>query len=50
MVLLLKSLNNIGWGRKFRMFRFDPLGTLLMPLSRLKLELWMRRVRMKYNV
>ena len=38
------------WGRKFRMFRFDPLGTLLMPLSRLKLELWMRRVRRKYNV
>ena len=38
------------WGRKFRMFRFDPLGTLLMPLSRLKLELWMRRVRRMYNV
>lgn len=38
------------WGRKFRMFRFDPLGTLLMPLSRLKLELWMRRVRRKYIV
>lgn len=38
------------WGRKFRMFRFDPLGTLIMPLSRLKLEFWMRRVRRKYNV
>lgn len=38
------------WGRKFRMFRFDPLGTLIMPLSRLKLEFWMRSVRRKYNV
>lgn len=38
------------WGRKFRMFRFDPLGTLIMPLSRLRLELWMRRVRRKYSV
>ena len=38
------------WGRMFRMFRFDPLGTLIMPFSRLKLEFWMRRVRRKYNV
>lgn len=38
------------WGRMFRMFRFDPLGTLIMPFSRLKLELWMRRVRRKYKV
>lgn len=38
------------WGRKFRMFRFDPLGTLIMPFSRLQLEFWMRRVRRKYNV
>ena len=38
------------WGRKFRMFRFDPLGTLIMPLSRLRLELWMRRIRRKYSV
>lgn len=38
------------WGRMFRMFRFDPLGTILMPFMRLKLELWMRKVRRKYNV
>ena len=38
------------WGRMFRMIRFDPLGTILMPFMRLKLELWMRRVRRKYNV
>lgn len=38
------------WGRKFRMFRFDPLETLIMPFSRLKLEFWMRSVRRKYNV
>lgn len=38
------------WGRKFRMFRFDPLGTLLMPFSRIKLEIWMRKVRRLYNV
>lgn len=37
------------WGRKFRMFRFDPLGTLIMPFSRLQLELWMRHIRRKYN-
>lgn len=38
------------WGRKFRMFRFDPLGTLLMPFSRIKLEIWMRKVRRRYGV
>lgn len=38
------------WGRKFRMFRFNPLGTLIMPLTRLKLEFWMRSIRRKYNV
>lgn len=38
------------WGRKFRMFRFDPLGTILMPFSRIKLEIWMRNVRRQYGV
>lgn len=38
------------WRRRFRMFRFDPLGTLLMPFTRLKLEIWMRKVRKKYGV
>lgn len=38
------------WGRKFRMFRFDPLGTIIMPFARLKLELWMRRVRKQYGM
>lgn len=38
------------WRRKFRMFRFDPLGTILMPFYRIKLEIWMRKVRRKYNV
>lgn len=38
------------WGRKFRMFRFDPMGTLLLPFTRIALEIWMRRVRRKYNV
>lgn len=38
------------WGRMFRMIRFDPLGTILMPFMRLRLELWMSRVRRKYNV
>lgn len=38
------------WSRKFRMFRFDPFGTLIMPFSRLKLEFWMRSVKRKYNV
>lgn len=38
------------WGRRFRMFRFDPLGTLLMPFTRLELEIWMRKVRKQYGV
>lgn len=38
------------WGRKFRMFRFDPLGTILMPFSRIKLEIRMRKVRKQYKV
>lgn len=38
------------WGRRFRMFRFDPVGTILMPVFRFKLEIWMRRIRRKYNV
>ena len=38
------------WRHKFRMFRFDPLGTILMPFSRIKLEIWMRKVRRKYNL
>ncbi len=38
------------WGRKFRMIRFDLLGTLLMPFMRVKLEIWMRSVRKKYGV
>lgn len=38
------------WGRMFRMIRFDPLGTILMPFMRVKLEIWMRRVRRRYNV
>lgn len=38
------------WGRMFRMIRFDPLGTILMPFMRLKLEIWMRKVRRKYGV
>lgn len=36
--------------RRWRMVRFDPLGTILMPFSRLRLEIWMRRVRRKYGV
>lgn len=38
------------WGRMFKMIRFDPLGTVLMPFMRLKLEFWMRKVRRCYNV
>lgn len=38
------------WKRSFRMIRFDLLGTILMPVMRLRLELWMRIVRRKYNV
>lgn len=36
--------------RRWRMVRFDPLGTIIMPFSRLSLEIWMRSVRRKYSV
>lgn len=36
--------------RRWRMVRFDPLGTVLMPLARIRLEIWMRTVRRKYGV
>lgn len=36
--------------RRWRMVRFDPLGTFLMPFSRISLEIWMRGVRRKYGV
>lgn len=36
--------------RRWRMVRFDPLGTIIMPFSRLSLEIWMRCVRRKYGV
>ena len=36
--------------RRWRMVRFDPLGTIIMPFSRLRLEIWMRRVRREYGV
>ena len=36
--------------RRWRMVRFDPFGTIIMPFSRLRLEIWMRRVRRKYGV
>lgn len=36
--------------RRWRMVRFDPLGTIIMPFSRLNLEIWMRCVRRKYSV
>ena len=36
--------------RRWRMVRFDPLGTVLMPFSRISLEIWMRSVRRKYGV
>lgn len=38
------------WHRRIRMWRYDPIGALLMPLERLKLELWMRRKRRQYGV
>lgn len=38
------------WGRRMRMFRFDPLGTILLPFTRLGLELQMRRTRRRYHV
>lgn len=37
------------WSRKWRMWRYDLIGTL-MPAERLKLEFWMRAVRRRYNV
>ena len=36
--------------RRWRIVRFDPLGTILMPFSRISLEIWMRSVRRKYGV
>ena len=36
--------------RRWRMMRFDPLGTIIMPFSRMSLEIWMRSVRRKYGV
>ena len=36
--------------RRWRMLRFDPLGTILMPFTRTGLEVWMRTVRRKYRV
>ena len=36
--------------RRWRMVRFDPLGTVLMPFSRISLEIWMMSVRRKYGV
>ena len=38
------------WSRRWRMVRFDALGTILMPYSRIRLEVWMRTVRRKYRV
>ena len=36
--------------RRWRMVRFDPLGTIIMPFSRLRLEMWIRHVRRMYGV
>ena len=36
--------------RKMRLFRYDPMGTLQFPIERVKLELWMRKVRREYGV
>ena len=36
--------------RRWHMVRFDPLGTILMPFTRARLEVWMRTVRKKYRV
>ena len=36
--------------RRWSMIRFDPLDTIIMPFSRLSLEIWMRRIRRKYGV
>lgn len=46
--LMHKALRRLE--RRWRMVRFDPLGTIIMPFSRLNLEIWMRRVRRKYGV
>lgn len=35
---------------RWHMVRFDPLGTILMPFNRARLEVWMRTVRRKYRV
>lgn len=36
--------------RKVRLFRYDPLGTIVFPFERVKLEIWMRGVRKRYGV
>ena len=36
--------------RRWRMVRFDPWGTILMPFSRVKLDIWMKRVRNRYCI
>lgn len=37
--------------RRWRiMVRFDPLGTVLMPFNRMRLEIWMRSARRIYGV
>ena len=36
--------------RRWRMVRFDPLGTVLMPFNRMRLQIWMRSARRKYGV
>lgn len=36
--------------RRWRMVRFDLLGTIIMPFSRLRLEIWIRHVRRKYGI
>lgn len=46
--LVHKALRRLE--RRWRMVRFDPLGTIIMPFSRLRLEIWMRCVRRKYGV
>lgn len=38
------------WMRLIRFVRFDTLGALVMPIARLKLEVWMRYERMKLKV
>ena len=36
--------------RRWRMVRFDLLGTIIIPFSRLRLEIWIRHVRRKYGI